>query len=149
LPVRWTIGRALVGLAPEIDPELWRVVAAAEGVDPQLFIEGSYSFVDWSWTFDNLRPLGLDERRRRLRAELLDRVRPGGIWRLICLPDEPAGHAVPFSNDQLAELVPESFDITRTNFDDSEKSDVILGGGATGCGSKCGIDARSARPWIV
>jgi hypothetical protein len=128
LPVRWTIGRALVALAPEIDPELWHAVAAAEDVDPQLFIEGSYPLVDWSPTFDSLRPLGLDERRRRLRVALLDRVRPGGIWRLLWLPDKPRGKAVPFDNDQLAELVPDSFDIKRANFDDPEKSDVILGG---------------------
>lgn len=34
---------------------------------------------------------------------------------------------MPFDGDQLAELVPENVDIKRANFDDPEKSDVILG----------------------
>jgi len=136
LPVRWTIAQALVALAREVDPELCRALAAA-GEDLQRNIAGP-SMLDWlpSWR--------LVERRRALLVELVGRLqapRHPCTWRLIWLPDDPTQGAEPFTDDQIAELVLGSFDI--------EQSDVISAGGATGRGSKCGIDARFARPLIL
>jgi hypothetical protein len=121
-PKRVTIAQALEALAPEIDPEMCQVVAAARGVDLGWFVAGvGTSLVDWSPTFDRLRLIGLNERRRSLKVELLRRVRtPGTGWRLIWLPDSPQD-AEPFPDGQVAELVPENLD--------PEESEVILGRG--------------------
>jgi hypothetical protein len=130
-PVLVTIGRALVALAPETDPETWRVptspAMAAAGVDPQLLIEGSRWYLVYLIRFrseilDELRQVGIDEYRRRLLVALIVRVQPGGIWQLINLPDTAGGKAKPFHNDQLADLTPDSFDIERVRFGDPERS---------------------------
>ncbi len=116
-PRRGTIGQALAQLALETDPELCRVAFELE-LDLDRLVAGGYDpLIFWSWAFDRLRPI--DERLRRLRAALLDRVRRGR-WRLVSLPDNPARRAVAFQADQLGELTPDSFDIAA--------SAVILGG---------------------
>ena len=109
-----TIGQALAALAQEIDPELCRVLAA-DGEDLQrLFVPSMY---DWSPHAGALR---LDERKRRILAELVRRLQDG-IWQLIWLPDVSVQGAKPFDAEQLPELVPgKSLD--------AEQSEVILSG---------------------
>ena len=116
-------------LAPTVDPNLCAVVAGASDIDLQLFVEGSYAHVDWRPQLDSLRGIGLDERRRRLRIELLRRVlAPNSGWRLVWLPDDPTQPPVPFNTEQLGELTPENFLVTRAHFDDPEISGIRLGG---------------------
>lgn len=109
-----TIGQALAALAQEIDPELCRVLAA-DGEDLQrLFVPSMY---DWSPHAGALR---LDERKRRLLAELVRRLQDG-TWQLIWLPDVATQGAKPFDAEQLPELV-------SGKSLDAEQSEVILGG---------------------
>jgi hypothetical protein len=147
--LRWTIGRALVALTLEIEPELCRAVAAV-GEDLQRVIDGSRSRVtpvvvadvrrvgrqDFSRTIASLQAAELEENRRsaelyeqtrRLLAELLRRLQ-AHEWQLIVLPNgnQPGE---PLVGDQLAALTIDDIDIRRAGrFDALERSYVILGG---------------------
>jgi hypothetical protein len=112
---RWTIAQALAALAMELDPELYRALAA-DGVDRRRFFAEPPSMLGWSPETAAFR---LFERKRRLRVELVRRLQEH-TWRLFWLSDDPSQDARPFVDDHLAELTPQSLD--------PEKSVVILGG---------------------